>query len=75
MKKINWEIYYDEKEFSDIVEKWIMEQAEILRKNLKELIFNDMQDFSMFLHSKISLDNNSSIFVIIFLYKLLHISI
>lgn len=36
MKTINWEIYYDEKEFSDIIEKWIMEQAEILRKNLNE---------------------------------------
>jgi glucosamine 6-phosphate synthetase-like amidotransferase/phosphosugar isomerase protein len=36
MKKINWETYYDEKEFSDIIEKGIMEQAEILRKNLKE---------------------------------------
>ena len=36
MKKVNWEIYYDENEFSDIIEKWIMEQAEILRKNLRE---------------------------------------
>ena len=36
MKTINWEIYYDENEFSDIIEKWIMKQAEILRKNLKE---------------------------------------
>ncbi|NVP18155.1 hypothetical protein HUU51_05560 [Candidatus Gracilibacteria bacterium] len=36
MKKINGEIYYDENEFSDIIEKGIMEQAEILRKNLKE---------------------------------------
>lgn len=35
MKKINWEIYYDEKEFSNIIEKGIMEQSEILRKNLK----------------------------------------
>jgi len=36
MKIINWEIYYDEKEFSDIIEKGIMRQAEILRKNLNE---------------------------------------
>jgi hypothetical protein len=36
MKKINWEIYYDEKEFSIIIEKGIKEQSEILRKNLKE---------------------------------------
>ncbi len=36
MKTINWEIYYDEKEFSDIIEKGIMEQAEILRKNIRE---------------------------------------
>ncbi len=36
MKKINWEIYYDEKEFSDIIEKGIINQSEILRKNLRE---------------------------------------
>ena len=36
MKIINWEIYYEEKEFSDIIEKGIMEQSEILRKNLNK---------------------------------------
>ncbi len=36
MKTINWEIYYDENEFSDIIEKSIMKQAEILKKNLRE---------------------------------------
>jgi len=36
MKKYKWKVYYDEKEFSDIIEKGIMEQAEILRKNLRE---------------------------------------
>ncbi len=36
MEIINGEIYYDEIEFSEIIEKWIMEQADILRKNLRE---------------------------------------
>ena len=36
MKIINWETYYDENEFSDIIDKWIMKQVEILRKNLRE---------------------------------------
>ncbi len=36
MKTINWEIYYDEGEFSNIIEKGIMEQSEILRKNLNK---------------------------------------
>jgi len=35
MKEIDWEIYYDENEFSTIIEKGIMYQAEILRKNLQ----------------------------------------
>ena len=36
MEIINWEVYHDSKEFSNIIEKGIMEQAEILGKNLKE---------------------------------------
>ncbi len=36
MKMINWKIYYDEIEFSNIIEKGIMEQSEILRKNLNK---------------------------------------
>lgn len=36
MKTINWEKYYDENEFSEIVQNGIMQQAEVLKKNLKE---------------------------------------
>lgn len=36
MKTINWEKYYDEKEFSEIIQNGIMQQAEVLKKNLKE---------------------------------------
>jgi hypothetical protein len=36
MEKYKWAVYYDEKEFSDIIEKGIIEQSEILRKNLRE---------------------------------------
>ncbi len=36
MEIINGNVYYDEKEFSDIIEKGIIEQSEILRKNLQE---------------------------------------
>ena len=36
MVVINGKVYYDEKEFSYIIENGIMEQAEILRKNLQE---------------------------------------
>lgn len=36
METINGKKYYDEKEFSDIIEKGIMEQAEILRKNIRK---------------------------------------
>ena len=36
MKTINWEIYYDIDETSKILDEVILEQAEILRKNLKE---------------------------------------
>lgn len=36
MKKNNWEIYYDIEEVSEMLDKVILEQAEILRKNLRE---------------------------------------
>ena len=36
MKTINWEIFYTKQEMYDMLDKAILEQAEILRKNLKE---------------------------------------
>ncbi len=36
MKTINWEAYYDIEEVSKILDKVILEQAEILKKNLTE---------------------------------------
>ena len=36
MKTINWEIYYDIEEVSKILDEKILEQSEILRKNLRE---------------------------------------
>ncbi len=36
MKTINWEIYYDIEEVSKILDEKILEQSEILRKNLIE---------------------------------------
>jgi len=36
MKKINWEIYYDIEEVSKMLDNVILEQTEILRKNLRE---------------------------------------
>lgn len=36
MKTINWETYYDIEEVSKMLDEVILEQAEILRKNLRE---------------------------------------
>ncbi|MDD3793303.1 MAG: hypothetical protein PHI37_00625 [Candidatus Gracilibacteria bacterium] len=36
MKKINGEIYYTKQEMANMLDKAILEQADILRKNLRE---------------------------------------
>ena len=36
MKTINWEFYYEIEDVSKMLDKKILEQADILRKNLQE---------------------------------------